>query len=67
MLDSRRVFLFAAAAILFYRLIVPPGMGLAAYPALWLNSLSKGAKGPTGDARGAPQTKKSASQRELAG
>jgi len=56
MLDSRRAFFFAAAAILFYQLIVPPGVGLAAYPALWLNSLSKGAKGATGDARVVPQT-----------
>jgi hypothetical protein len=29
MLDSRRVFLFAAGAILFYQLIVPPVVGLA--------------------------------------
>jgi hypothetical protein len=29
MLDSRRVFLFAAAAILFYQLILPPVVGLA--------------------------------------
>jgi hypothetical protein len=29
MLDSRRVFLFAAAAILFYQLIIPPVVGLA--------------------------------------